>query len=547
MRRFVRLQPPRRRRCLSASLLLLALLAPALLWAPAALGAGTTTGIVRAHSNLDVYTWTPTEPGYLTIAIGWTDPDGDPVGGFPEAEVDICVQATDGLEPYADLAIAALRSGSNPSTATNIPVPSYSEGWPFFFTVSPSIAETRYHLTVDFRKTPISSYTRVIDATGYAHPTNGDTYLPATATAWHGVIQHWPGSTGDLYANWDDHVGARDGTKWLLNNSSVQWKPPVVSNPSVSGFTDRWLSVAPAIWNGAARPNVWFDPGYDTYPKPGRLSLTDAPAWYTWAYSDSAATTSAPAYTFGARIDPQASGQSISFAAEPGATVTYTFVGDTLSWLYAAGPGGGTATVSIEPPEGSEAPTLVYAVDQYAATMEYGKRLDISGLGAGEHTVVIASDAGLYHDAFVAPTDAGDLTPLAEDHSDGATRYRWATARIWAASGGSCSYAAGSDAATAFTFSGTAVTWQYLAGHNRGIAEVWIDGTPKGTVDQYQPVVRRPRRKVTRPAPASVTFGGLAAGVHTIFIRTTGAKRSASTGTMVTSDAFTVGGVVYED
>jgi hypothetical protein len=522
---------------------LLACIAACLVAAPTALAAGTTTGIVRAHSNLDVYTWTPTETGYLRITLGWTDPDGGPVGGWPEAEVLFCVQACDGLEPYAEVDYPRLMmTGLNPLT-TDITVPSYSVAWPYFFSVVPSVAETRYHLTVDFRKTPVSSYTRVVDATGYAHPTNGEVYLPPTATAWHDVIHHWPGSTGDIYANWDDYVGARDGSTTLVDSWSVQWRPPVVSNAGVSGATAKWLTMEPYIWNGAARPNVWFEPTYDTWPKPGSLTVDTAPAWYTWSYSDSAAPTSAPAYTFGARIGPSASGQSLAFARETGATISYKFVGDTLSWLYAAGPDGGTATLNVASPEGSEAPTQMFEVDQYAPTMEYGRRLDLSGLGAGEHTVVVESTAGLYHDAFLAPTDAADVIPIAEDHGDGTTRYAWAATAFGGASGWSYAYSAAADSATAFTFTGTALTWHYVRRPDGGIARVWVDGVAKGTVDQYG---RRPKRRGA-PLAGSVTWGGLGGGTHTILIINTGEKSTVSSGTVVTSDAFSVGGVTFED
>ena len=512
-----------------------------LLVAPAGHAAGTATGIMRAHSNLDVYTYAPTETGYLRITIGWTDPAGNAVGGFPEAEVLVCVQSFDGWEFFADLGVTQLVSGLNPSSAT-IPIYSYNVGQPYFFSVSPSIADVRYHFTVDFRKTPISSYTRVIDATGEAHPTAGDVALPATATTWHSVIHHWPGSAGDAYANWNDYVAARGGPV-LVDDHAVTWGPPVVSNASAAGAAGKWITVMPYIWNGAARPNVWYDPSIDAYPMPGSLTVSAAPAWYTWAYTDSAATTSAPAYTFGALITPQASGYSLAFQKEPSATVTYTFVGDTLSWLYAAGPGGGTVTLSVEPPAGSDAPTQMWTVDQYAPTMEYGRRLDLSGLGAGEHIVVIESDAMLYHDAFLAPTDAGDVVPLAEDHSDGATRYAWASTAFGGASDLSYSFSAAHDSATAFTFSGSAIIWQYVRRSDGGIARVWIDGVDKGTVDQYG----RRRKRRGAPFADSVTYSGLPAGTHTILIVNTGEKSPVSYGTVVTSDAFVVGGVVYED
>jgi hypothetical protein len=512
-----------------------------LLAAPAAYAAGTTTGIVRAHSNLDVYTWTPTETGFLEITVGWTDLDGEPIAGYPQAEVYVVVQGSDGLEPYAEMELAGLFSGWNPSSAT-LTLRSYQVGWPFFFSVSPSIADVRYHLTVDFRKTLVSSYTRVVDATGTAHPTHGDLFLPSTATAWHSVLHDWPGSTGDLYANWDDYVDTRS-SGMLVSNGSVQWKPPVVSNASTAGKAGQWITVLPTIWNGAARPNVWFEPSYDTWPKPGSLAVDAAPAWYTWAYSDSAATTSAPAYTFGSRIEPHASGHSISFAREAGASITYAFVGDTLSWLYAAGPEGGTATLSIEPPSGSDAPTTMYTADQYASAMEYGRRVDLSGLGAGAHTVVVESDAVLYHDAFLAPTDAADPVPLAEDHSDGTTRYAWARTGFGGASDLSYSLSAAADSATAFTFSGSQVIWHYVRRPDGGIARVWIDGVNKGTVDQYG---RRHKRRGA-PVADSITYSGLPAGTHTILIVNTGEKSSVSYGTVVTSDAFAVGGVTFED
>ena len=513
----------------------------ALLLAPAAHAAGTTTGIMRAHSNLDVYSYTPAQTGYLTITIGWTRLNGDPVGGFPVAEVRVCVQSFDGWESFADLDVTQLASGLNPSSAT-ISVYSYNVGQPYFFSMSPSIADVRYHLTVDFRKTPVSSYTRVIDATGEAHPTAGDVALPATATTWHSVIHYWPGSTRDYYATWGDFVIARGGP--VLVDDHAAWWPPVVSDASAAGAAGEWISVMPYIWNGAARPNVWHNYPIDTWPMPGSLTVSAAPAWYTWAYTDSAATTSAPAYTFGSDITRQASGSSLAFQKEPGATVTYTFVGDTLSWLHAAGPDGGTATLSVEPPEGSDAPTQMWTVDQHAPTMEYGRRLDLTGLGAGKHIVVIESDAMLYHDAFLAPTDAVDVVPLAEDHSDGATRYAWASIAFGGASDSSYSFSAAHDSATAFTFSGGAIIWRFVRRSDGGIARVWIDGVDKGTVDQYG---LHPRHRRGAPFADRVTYSGLPAGLHTILIVNTGEKSPVSYGTVVTSDAFVVGGLASED
>jgi hypothetical protein len=290
------------------------------------------------------------------------------------------------------------------------------------------------------------------------------------------------------------------------------------------------------------QPNVWGNILTDTYPMPGSLSVADAPAWDTWGYTDSAAATSTPAYTFGTRIEPTASGQSLSFQPEPGAAVSYRFVGDGLTWLFAKGPSGGTATVTVDG-------VVRGTVDQYAPDMAYRWQWTLAGLGAGDHTVVVSSDGGLYHDAFRAPTDILDLTPLAEDHSDGTTRYEWAAVTLKEASGGSYSYTAAADAATAFTFSGTAITWQYVPRADGGIAEVWIDGVKQAPVDQYQEAPAKPKKNPKKPTAVvkTVTYSGLASTTHTILIVTTGTANAASTGTVVTSDAFTVGGVVSDD
>ena len=72
---------------------------------------------------------------------------------------------------------------------------------------------------------------------------------------------------------------------------------------------------------------------------------------------------------------------------------------------------------------------------------------------------------------------------------------------------------------------------------------MWIDGVAKGTVDQYG---RRPKRRGA-PLAASITYSGLGAGMHTILIVNTGEKSAASSGTVVTSDAFVVGEMTFED
>jgi len=87
-----------------------------------------------------------------------------------------------------------------------------------------------------------------------------------------------------------------------------------------------------------------------------------------------------------------------------------------------------------------------------------------------------------------------------------------------------------------YPFTGTAITWYTVTGASQGLAYVYIDGTNKGSYNQY---ASSAHYKVAR------TFSGLSSGNHTIRILVRGLKGStAGTGTSVAVDAFSVGGVV---
>ena len=205
----------------------------------------------------------------------------------------------------------------------------------------------------------------------------------------HELAERHPPVAGDLGPR-RRHVGrVRElgglrllGRNWeeVANNWSVERTPPVVTSVSLadSPACGQWITTAPEIWNGAAQPNEWTNILTDLCPMPGSLALGDAQAWYTWSYSDSAATISTPAYAFASALNPAASGQNLSFQPEAGASVSYSFVGSTLKWLYAKGPGGGTATVVVD---GVSRGT----VDQYAADTDCRWQLTLAGLDAGGH------------------------------------------------------------------------------------------------------------------------------------------------------------------
>ena len=107
-----------------------------------------------------------------------------------------------------------------------------------------------------------------------------------------------------------------------------------------------------------------------------------------------------------------------------------------------------------------------------------------------------------------------------------------------AASGGAYRTSSVKDEKATWTSSqATSITWLARTGPDRGIANVTIDGTSKGTVDLYAAV----------PGAASYVYSGLKSARHTVVIKVLGTKRTASTGTSVTLDAFVAGTVTTEE
>jgi alpha-tubulin suppressor-like RCC1 family protein len=88
------------------------------------------------------------------------------------------------------------------------------------------------------------------------------------------------------------------------------------------------------------------------------------------------------------------------------------------------------------------------------------------------------------------------------------------------------------NATTSFTFTGTQVAWVFLKSPWHGIAEVSIDGTPVGLVDQYDPSTNN------YTGPHTITYDGLLPGPHTITVRVTGTRHAASSNPAITSDGF---------
>ncbi len=102
-------------------------------------------------------------------------------------------------------------------------------------------------------------------------------------------------------------------------------------------------------------------------------------------------------------------------------------------------------------------------------------------------------------------------------------------ARLWShalfpeASGGTVTYSNSPGAAARVSFEGSEITWVYAKAFNRGIAEVKLDGIPRGDIDLYSPKIVWQTRK---------TFDGLAPGKHTFEVIVTGRKRCSGHGSI---------------
>jgi alpha-galactosidase len=217
-----------------------------------------------------------------------------------------------------------------------------------------------------------------------------------------------------------------------------------------------------------------------------------------------------------------------------GASATWTFVGNSVSWIGPKNVDCGIAEVRLDG-------VLVATVDLFAPTWLKQQTLWTSApLTQGPHTVQVtntgtknAASAFTYVtvDAFVQ-TSSGPT--MVDDTSPGVTYTgTWNTAP----SGGSPGYFNGTQhssgtagARAGFTFRGTSVTWIGPKNVDCGKGDVYLDGTKVATVDLYATSWLKQQDLWTSPTLADTT--------HTVEIVNTGTKNAAAIGVLVPVDAF---------
>lgn len=246
------------------------------------------------------------------------------------------------------------------------------------------------------------------------------------------------------------------------------------------------------------------------------------------------------------------SGGSAVLASEAGAKATFTFTGTGVSLIGYRDEWSGIAQVYLDN-------VLAAAIDTYASPSAAQAVLyTANGLASGSHTLVVSvtgtknsssGGAWVWVDAFdVASattttttgggttTETGTTTTttarVEETSSSIAYTGSWSASGLSLASGGSAVLSMTAGSRATFAFTGTGVNWIGYRDEWSGIANVYVDGVFKATVDTY-----------ASPSQAQTVLysvSGLASGSHTFAVEAVGTRSSLSGGAWVWVDAFDV-------
>ena len=172
--------------------------------------------------------------------------------------------------------------------------------------------------------------------------------------------------------------------------------------------------------------------------------------------------------------------------------------------------------------------TSPYAISWDTATAANGSHSltatarDAAGNSTTSTTVIVS----------VSNTSTGGTTRIEETDPSVAYTGNWIPQSRADLSGGSIVEGPDAGSTASLTFNGTGVRWIGFRADFGGIAEVYLDGVLKATVDTYSP---------TQQAQAVMyTASGLAAGTHTIMIRVTGTWSASACCSWIVVDAFDV-------
>jgi hypothetical protein len=217
----------------------------------------------------------------------------------------------------------------------------------------------------------------------------------------------------------------------------------------------------------------------------------------------------------------------------------FSFSGTGARWISFSDQWSGIANVYVDG-------VLQGTVDTYSNLAKYQVvRFAITGLAAGQHTLDIrgtgqsnasASSAWIWADAFEYTTangnsaGGGSVTWTRRDETDPSVQFSgdWAVNTNPNDIGGSAHLTQVSS--VTFTFSGTGARWVGVRDQWSGIATVFVDGTPRGSVDTYSPT--------TAYQAVQYAITGLAPGTHRLKIQAADQQDSQAQSAWIWVDAF---------
>jgi bacillopeptidase F len=130
-----------------------------------------------------------------------------------------------------------------------------------------------------------------------------------------------------------------------------------------------------------------------------------------------------------------------------------------------------------------------------------------------------------------AAVSAADVVTTSQESSTAVSYNGWMGVDDSSAAGGTYRYNATGGSTVSFQFAGTGFTLLTRKGPDQGMANVSVDRKVVGkNVDLY----------AATGSSFAQTFGGLASGVHKVTVKVLGTKNTASSGTAVAFDGFTV-------
>jgi len=342
--------------------------------------------------------------------------------------------------------------------------------------------------------------------------------------------------TVTVSATASDNLGVA-GVQFLLDGASLG------AEDTTSPYSVSWNTTTVGNGSHTLTATARDAAGNRTTSSAVTVTVSNSSPPPTTRFEESAATL-APAGTW-SQVTDASTGVTLSggqgvFAGAAGATASFTFSGTGVSWIGFKCEQCGIATVHLDG-------AVVATVDTYAPTRPAasGAMYATTGLASGSHALVIevtgtsnASSTGAFIvvDAFdvEGSTSGGGGGTTRVEETDPSVSYAgtWYSQTRSDLSGGTVVESSDPSGTATLTFTGTGVSWIGFKGPWAGIAQVYLDGTLKATVDTYSP---------TEQAQAVIyTASGLAAGSHTLMIKVTNTWNPSSSSAWIVVDAFDV-------